>query len=255
MCRLASWAVAASNVRPLRDRSARGSTAFSHNCGRRTTGPGSGCRIGITATQPRPLLATAPRKLVSSTAKSKSCRSVSCGRGQVHASASRRRTRPRTTDHGVPAPGPQKPPTRPPVGGRSCRAASSWTRQPRGPPSGWGPSPREQRPSPICSRSARSAALSLAELRRAVFDGVEGWYKPHRLHSTLGYLSGPAGSDLPRHNDPSCTMTQPNCPSNNSIPNMAASRSLVRLPLKRRRPRECFCNAVSLPGPGLSGIS
>jgi len=30
---------------------------------------------------------------------------------------------------------------------------------------------------------------SVAEVRRAIFDYIEGWYNPHRLHSSLGYLS------------------------------------------------------------------
>ena len=30
---------------------------------------------------------------------------------------------------------------------------------------------------------------SVAELRRAVFDYVEGWYNPYRLHSSLSYMS------------------------------------------------------------------
>jgi putative transposase len=30
---------------------------------------------------------------------------------------------------------------------------------------------------------------SVAELRRAVFDYVEGWYNPYRLHSSLTYMS------------------------------------------------------------------
>jgi transposase InsO family protein len=30
---------------------------------------------------------------------------------------------------------------------------------------------------------------SVAELRRAVFDYIEGWYNPYRLHSSIGYLS------------------------------------------------------------------
>jgi transposase InsO family protein len=35
-----------------------------------------------------------------------------------------------------------------------------------------------------------------AEARAAVFEYIEGWYKPRRRHSTLGYLSP---SDFERH--------------------------------------------------------
>ena len=31
--------------------------------------------------------------------------------------------------------------------------------------------------------------MPLAEARTAIFRFIEGWYNPHRRHSTLGYLS------------------------------------------------------------------
>ena len=39
-------------------------------------------------------------------------------------------------------------------------------------------------------RAARPAQLpTKAEARMAIFDFIEGWYNPHRRHSSLGYLS------------------------------------------------------------------
>ena len=35
----------------------------------------------------------------------------------------------------------------------------------------------------------RQAFLSRGAARVALFDYIEGWYNPHRRHSTLGYLS------------------------------------------------------------------
>jgi transposase InsO family protein len=39
---------------------------------------------------------------------------------------------------------------------------------------------------------------TLAELRRAVFNYIEGWYNTRRLHSSLGYLS-PAQYEMRIH--------------------------------------------------------
>lgn len=36
---------------------------------------------------------------------------------------------------------------------------------------------------------------TIAKLRRAVFDYIEDWYNPYRLHSSLGYMS-PAQWDV-----------------------------------------------------------
>lgn len=35
----------------------------------------------------------------------------------------------------------------------------------------------------------RRSFKSQAEARMAVFEWIEGWYNPHRRHSSLGYLS------------------------------------------------------------------
>jgi putative transposase len=40
-----------------------------------------------------------------------------------------------------------------------------------------------------CELLDRRRFKNQAEARNAVFDFVEGWYNPHRLHSALGYLS------------------------------------------------------------------
>jgi putative transposase len=40
-----------------------------------------------------------------------------------------------------------------------------------------------------CELLDRRRFKNQAEARHAVFDFVEGWYNPHRLHSALGYLS------------------------------------------------------------------
>ncbi len=40
-----------------------------------------------------------------------------------------------------------------------------------------------------CELLDRHTFRTLAEARQAVFQFIEGWYNPHRLHSALGYLS------------------------------------------------------------------
>jgi putative transposase len=40
-----------------------------------------------------------------------------------------------------------------------------------------------------CELLDRRHFRSDAEARRAVFEFIEGWYNPHRRHSSLGYAS------------------------------------------------------------------
>jgi putative transposase len=40
-----------------------------------------------------------------------------------------------------------------------------------------------------CELLDRRRFRTRAEARLAVFEWIEGWYNPHRLHSSLGYLS------------------------------------------------------------------
>ncbi len=40
-----------------------------------------------------------------------------------------------------------------------------------------------------CELIDRNNFATLGEARRAVFEFIEGWYNPHRLHSALGYHS------------------------------------------------------------------
>jgi putative transposase len=40
-----------------------------------------------------------------------------------------------------------------------------------------------------CELLDRQRFRTQAEARRAVFDFIEGWYNPRRLHSALGYQS------------------------------------------------------------------
>ena len=40
-----------------------------------------------------------------------------------------------------------------------------------------------------CELIARRSFHTRAEANRALFDFIEGWYNPHRRHSSLGYLS------------------------------------------------------------------
>lgn len=40
-----------------------------------------------------------------------------------------------------------------------------------------------------CELIDRRRFVSVAEAQGAIFDFIEGWYNPHRLHSALGYLS------------------------------------------------------------------
>ncbi|MBV6522665.1 MAG: IS3 family transposase ISMxa1 [Gemmatimonadaceae bacterium] len=40
-----------------------------------------------------------------------------------------------------------------------------------------------------CELLDRRTFHSQAEARAAIFRFIEGWYNPHRRHSTLGYLS------------------------------------------------------------------
>ena len=40
-----------------------------------------------------------------------------------------------------------------------------------------------------CELIERTTFKSRAQARNAIFDFIEGWYNPHRLHSAIGYLS------------------------------------------------------------------
>jgi len=40
-----------------------------------------------------------------------------------------------------------------------------------------------------CELLDRSAFRTRAEAERAIFEFIEGWYNPHRRHSSLGYRS------------------------------------------------------------------
>jgi hypothetical protein len=50
-----------------------------------------------------------------------------------------------------------------------------------------------------CELLDRVTFRTQAEARRAVFQFIEGWYNPHRLHSSLGYMS-PIQYELARSN-------------------------------------------------------
>jgi hypothetical protein len=64
------------------------------------------------------------------------------------------------------------------------RMSKTETMERKKPPAPVGRSLRSSRlRSPSCARAVRD------ELRRAVFEYLEGWYNTRRLHSSLGYLS------------------------------------------------------------------
>ena len=58
-----------------------------------------------------------------------------------------------------------------------------------------------------CELIARRSFHTRAEANRALFDFIEGWYNPHRRHSSLGYLS-PNDFECATHRRPPAVSVQ-----------------------------------------------